>query len=168
MLPSGGHDGPIDVLTNDEKHVVGEGPTGMPATGCDTMHDARLHLFPFRDPPPLILLVESDVGVRLCVANELLDQGYEVVEGDNAGEAMSILGGRNDFDAMIADVHVDQAPGGLALVRYIARNRPGVGILITSEGNEAQPESLTIGARFLAKPFLGGALVREMRLLLAR
>ena len=54
-----------------------------------------------RTAPNLVLLVEKDLAIRLQGANELLDEGYEVVESESASEAMSILDSRDDFDAMV-------------------------------------------------------------------
>jgi DNA-binding response OmpR family regulator len=116
--------------------------------------------------PPLVLLIEADSGSRLCAANEMLDAGYEVVEGDNALEAMSILSGRDDFDALVADVDLDRAPGGLALVRWIAGTKGHVRILVTSERSEDHSELIELGARFLTRPYSDGALVRKLRILL--
>jgi DNA-binding NtrC family response regulator len=69
----------------------------------------------------------------MLAANDLLDEGYEVVETENAAEAMGILRARNDFDAVIADIDLDHAPGGLALVRHIAHSHRDMDILITSK-----------------------------------
>ena len=117
--------------------------------------------------PTLVLLVENDLTSRLRAANELLDDGYEVVESESASEAMSILEGRDDFGAMVADTDPDQAPGGLSLVRYAARHRRGMKILVSSTWADAGAELITIAASFLSKPYPTGALVGEMRLMLA-
>jgi DNA-binding response OmpR family regulator len=115
---------------------------------------------------PLVLLIEADSGSRLCAANEMLDAGYEVVEGDNALEAMRILSGRDDFDALVADIDLGRAPGGLALVRWIAGTKRHVRILVTSERSEDHSELIELGARFLTRPYSEGALVRKLGILL--
>lgn len=118
--------------------------------------------------PPLILLVETDVATRLHAANEMLDEGYEVVESDSALEATSILRGRNDFDAIIVDVSRDQGPGGLALLRYVATSHGEMDILVASDATDGPSEAEAVGAEYLAKPYANGALVSRMGLLLAR
>jgi DNA-binding NtrC family response regulator len=117
---------------------------------------------PVQAHPPLVLLIEADDGARLYAANEMLDAGYEVVEGDNALEAMSILSGRDDFNALVADVDLHRTPGGLALVRWIAGTKRHVRIIVTSEGSEAQSELIELGAGFLTRPCSDGALVRKL------
>src|ERR1044072_4078515 len=99
-----------------------------------TWRDYR-DLFAF---PPLVLLVESDAETRMHAANAMLDEGYEVVETENALEAMGVLRVRNDFDAVIADVDLDHAPGGLALVRLVARTHGDPDILVTSREDDGE------------------------------
>jgi DNA-binding NtrC family response regulator len=114
----------------------------------------------------LILLVECDLPSLLVCANELLDEGYEVIECDSAAVAMNMLNSRTDFDVMIADIDMDHAPGGLALVRYAASHLPGMKILIHSAWIDAQAESNAIAGSFLPKPYPTGALARQMQSLL--
>jgi DNA-binding NtrC family response regulator len=134
--------------------------TAFETVTVTTWRDYR-DLFAF---PPLVLLVEGDAETRMHAANAMLDEGYEVVETENAAEAMGILRARNDFDAVIADIDLDHAPGGLALVRHIACRHGDMDILITSEESEGGSEA--IGGGFLAKPYADGALISEMRFLL--
>jgi len=131
-----------------------------------TVADRRARPGDVRASPPLILLVENDAATRMHAANEMLDEGYEVVETENAVEAMGILKGRNDFDAVVADIDVDHAPGGLALVRYVAYRFEGMEILVTSPPTAGTPDP--IQCRFIARPYADGALIAEMRRLLER
>src|SRR5215207_8458017 len=128
------------------------GERGRCRTAFDTMTEATWQdhrdLMAF---PPLVLLVEGHAETRMQAANEMLDEGYEVVETENAVEAMGILRARNDFDAVIADIDPDHAPGGLALVRHIYRSFGDMNSLITSDGNDGESEA--IGSGFLAKPY---------------
>jgi CheY-like chemotaxis protein len=80
-------------------------------------------------PPPLVLLVEDDLELRLRGANELLDEGYEVVESESAVEAAKILEGRADFNVMVADVS-SGVPGILALLRFARIHRPNMAIMV--------------------------------------
>lgn len=123
-------------------------------------------ILPLRDPPYLVLLVERDLTLRGSNANQLLDEGYEIVESDSASEAKSILDGRGDFDAMIVDIDPVCAPGGLALVRDTALRRGSVKILVESDWSEARSEADAVAAAFLSKPHSRDALVRKMRALL--
>jgi len=101
---------------------------------------------------PLLLLVEGNVKNRLQIANELLDEGYEVVEAEHPGEAMSILKGRDDFDGMIADIYFGGLTADLALVRYMASERKGTRVLVLSDCDEEKAAVVATGACFLKRP----------------
>jgi hypothetical protein len=111
---------------------------------------------------PLVLLVENDLALRLRGANELLDEGYEVVESENAVEAAQILEGRGDFDVMVADVSAG-IPGIFALLRYARIHRPDMAIMVdtgwaTDPTTDFTPDDNVAAA--------DGSLVRGMRRLL--
>jgi two-component system, cell cycle response regulator CpdR len=87
----------------------------------------------FTDLPPLVLLVDGDAGTRLAIAHLLLDEGYEVVEADHAGEAMSVLGGRNDFDVLIFVAGPEGRSDGPVLAQHALRSRPGLRIVFVDD-----------------------------------
>lgn len=123
-------------------------------------------LLPLREPPVLVLLVDKNLATRKNDANQLLDEGYEVIETESASEAKGILDNRVDVDAMIVDIDPEHTPGGLALVRYAAGHHLTVKILIDSDWSEAGLEADALAADFLPKPRSAHALVRKMRRLL--
>src|SRR5260370_39707744 len=43
------------------------------------------------DPPPIVLVIEKDVLIRMSVSAYLRDCGFKVLEATGADEAMSIL-----------------------------------------------------------------------------
>jgi len=115
----------------------------------------------------LILLVESNRALRLRGANELLDEGYEVVESESAVEATKILEGRSDFDAMVADVSPG-VPGALALLRYAATHRPNMAIMIdTKWATLLEPEGAIFTLVHDGADANDGVLVRAMTRLFA-
>ena len=111
---------------------------------------------------PLILLVENDLALRLRGANELLDEGYEVVESENAVEAAQILEGRGDFDVMVADASAG-VPGILALLRYARIHRPDMAIMVDTRWATDPTTDFTLDDNVAAAD---GSLVRVMRRLL--
>lgn len=117
---------------------------------------------------PLLLLVEGNVRDRLQIANELLDEGYEVVEADHPAEAMSILKGRDDFDGMIADVCFGGGPSAdLALIRYMALERKNTKVLVVSDFDEEATAVTATGACFLKRPCSRDAFLRAVYNMLA-
>ena len=75
-----------------------------------------------------------------------------MVEAEHATEAMNILGGRNDFAAMITDMQIDGGPNGLNLLRHVSRTRPTVALVILCGEGEVPAEGETYGATMLSKP----------------
>lgn len=139
-------------------------PTGVDMSTSITIASVSYrHRHPRKPLPltssPLVLLVEHEFASRVDSANELLDEGYDIVESETASEAVSILRGRNDFDT-------NHAPGGLALVGYTANHHPSMRILVRSAWPNAQAESGAINADFLSMPYPDGELVRRMQELL--
>jgi DNA-binding response OmpR family regulator len=110
----------------------------------------------------LLLLVEGNATHRLQIANDLLDEGYEVVEADHPGEAMSILKGRNDFDGMITDVRFGGRSADLALIRYMAVERKNTKVLVVSDLDEEETAITATGAYFLKRPCTTKALLRSV------
>jgi DNA-binding NtrC family response regulator len=113
---------------------------------------------------PLILLVENDPMLRLRGANELLDEGYEVIESESASEATRILEGRCDFDAMIADVSPG-VPGILALLGYAKIHHPDMAIMVDTRWATLPTTAFT--RRDNGAEATGGTLVKAMRRLLS-
>jgi DNA-binding NtrC family response regulator len=111
---------------------------------------------------PLLILVEGNVRNRLQIANDLLDEGYEVVEAEHPGEAMSILKGRDDFDGMIADIYFGGLSSDLALLRYMASERKGTSVLVLTDCDEEKAAVAATGARFLKRPCSTKALLRSV------
>jgi DNA-binding response OmpR family regulator len=117
---------------------------------------------------PLLLLVEGNAEHRLQTANELLDEGYEVVEADNPTEAMSILKGRSDFDGIIADVYFGGSSADFTLARYVASEHSSTKVLIVADLADEESAILETGASFLKRPCSGDALLRSVRHMLAQ
>jgi DNA-binding response OmpR family regulator len=100
-----------------------------------------------------ILVVEDDDDLQFLYDKALARQGYEVTSAQNTGEAIIHLA-TDDFDAIILDINMPDAPGTKVLefkqgdVRL--RNIP---VLVVSANEKYRGETLALGARyFLVKP----------------
>jgi len=78
-----------------------------------------------------VLLVEDEAILRMVLADQLADLGYETIEAGDAGGALDVLGGGAELALMITDVDL---PGmdGRALSAEARRLRPGLGILFST------------------------------------
>lgn len=109
-----------------------------------------------------ILVVEDEFLIRMILADELRDAGYQVIEASDADEALELLRGVSP-DVIISDVRMPGSIDGLGLLAAVRQRFPRLPVIIMSA--HAQPEmALTAGAsQFVAKPFSMGTIVETVR-----
>jgi CheY-like chemotaxis protein len=78
-----------------------------------------------------VLVAEDEVLLRLMLADELREQGFQVFEAVHAEEAISILQAVR-VDAVITDLHMRTAGDGVVVANYVRAKRPGVPVILTS------------------------------------
>lgn len=64
--------------------------------------------------PKRILVVEDEPNMRLLIAEELMDAGYEVDEAENADEAVKKFG-EKQYDLVTIDIEMPGSMNGLEL-----------------------------------------------------
>lgn len=96
------------------------------------------------------LLVDDEFLVRMSTADMLTDLGYEVVEADNAEQALQIFDDRSLIDIVITD-HLMPGMTGTDLIRRVRAIRPGLPVLMVS--GYAQMEGIPADIARLTKPF---------------
>jgi CheY-like chemotaxis protein len=112
-------------------------------------------------PRHAVLIVEDEPFVRLSGADLLAGAGFEVLEAGNAGEALRILEATPEVRVVFTDVEMPGSLDGLWLARCICQRWPGIGIVVTS-GRNIRADMIPREGRFLAKPYDGQALVRQI------
>jgi CheY-like chemotaxis protein len=112
-----------------------------------------------------ILVVEDVVLVRLVVAEQLRQAGFEVIEARTADEAIRLLGAPVQIDLVFSDVHLpDSSLDGFGLAQWLTDKRPEVKVLLTS-GQVPSPGPN--GENLLVKPYQYPALIQRLRALLS-
>ncbi len=101
-----------------------------------------------------ILIVDDEPNVRLLLAREIGDRGYEVVATVDGAQAMEEMG-RGDFDVVLTDVRM---PGmdGMGLTEWIKRTRPDINVIVMTgyASIESEATGAWLGAfDYLRKPF---------------
>ncbi|MGH6812821.1 MAG: response regulator, partial [Methylocella sp.] len=112
-------------------------------------------------PRGVVLIVEDEPFVRLTGAHLLAEAGYVVLEAGNADEALRILEATPEVRVVFSDVEMPGSLDGLGLVRRVCQRWPSIGIVVTS-GHRIRAETIPREGRFLAKPYDGQALVRQI------
>ena len=116
-----------------------------------------------------ILLVEDEESVRRFARSALEEGGYTVIAAGHAQQALQALQRSTvPIDLLIADLVMPEM-GGRALVAQLRREGKRLPVLYISGYAEQTPEvseGLGDGEHFLAKPFDGSDLLRQIRQIL--
>jgi CheY-like chemotaxis protein len=98
-----------------------------------------------------VLVVEDDPILRFLVGDSLDFDGFEVRTAGSGDEALALLEGGQAFDAVVSDIDMPGSTNGVALARWILRERPHSPVILTS-GHRPRAEELPAGVTFLPKP----------------
>ena len=66
-----------------------------------------------------MLIVEDEWLIRMNTMEALEAAGFEVVEAENADEAIAILTARTDINLVLTDVHMPGSMDGLKLAHFV-------------------------------------------------
>lgn len=100
-----------------------------------------------------VLVVDDEFLIRWSLREQLVAEGFGVVEAESATAARAALEG-HAVDAIVLDVRLPDADG-LVLLRELLARHPLPIVLITAHGEaDLAAEALAAGARaFMRKPF---------------
>jgi CheY-like chemotaxis protein len=116
---------------------------------------------PERAAPPVVLVVEDEVVLRMAVCAHLRETGYVVIEAVDAGEAVELVAANKSIALIFSDINMPGPADGNDLAAWIAVRHPDVKVLLTSgiarEG----------GPPFIGKPYSFVELQRRIETMLA-
>lgn len=101
--------------------------------------------------PPVILLVEDDVLVRLATAELLRDEGYTVLEAVNGSEALALMETGHPLDLVITDIRMPGDIDGMKLSAEVKSMRANLPVMLFS--SHLPDEGSHCGDAFLHKPY---------------
>ena len=103
------------------------------------------------DSVTTILIVEDEALVRTLLADELRDQGAQVLEAGDAVEALDLLTRSGPIDLVFSDIHMPGEFDGLELAMRIQAQFPDVLVMLTSghRGHEIKGGRIN----FIQKPY---------------
>lgn len=114
-------------------------------------------------PAPLILVVEDEELLRLNAADILEEQGYRVVEADNADAALKVLEARDDVRLLFTDIQMPGSLDGLDLARQVHVRWPRILLVITSGRSLPERSKIPDDSRFVAKPYQARKLLSQFK-----
>jgi CheY-like chemotaxis protein len=116
-----------------------------------------------------ILLVEDEPLIRMDIAFDLRERGFEVVESARAMEALDLLATRSiPVALLLTDVQMPGEMDGLDLVRWTREHRREIVVSVMSASREAVSHALAFCAPSLVflKPVHSGAMAEAFEAVL--
>lgn len=110
-----------------------------------------------------VRVVEDEALVRIDIADQLSDAGYEVIEAASASEAIEILEKNDTIRLVFTDVDMPGTMDGLALAAAVADRWPPVRIIVTSGHRIVDIIDLPDGSMFFSKPYRAGEIIKSMQ-----
>jgi signal transduction histidine kinase len=115
-----------------------------------------------------LLFVEDDVMIAEVVASALTGAGFQVVHARSGDQALALLRGGTDFDAVFSDVVMPGSISGIQLAETLAVEFPRTPVVLASgyAGDVAGVDSLA--RTVLTKPYSVQSVIRALVEALAR
>jgi CheY-like chemotaxis protein len=119
-----------------------------------------------RDNRPTVLVVEDEVLIRIMVADELRDHGFNVVETSNADEALSVLQSQVPVDLLFTDLNMPGQVDALFLATFVRASYPTMKLVIAS-GQPVGEYLRDVAHATFSKPYDAAVVASRVKALLA-
>ena len=116
----------------------------------------------------VVLVVEDEAIIRMGAVQMLEEAGFDVVEADNAHDAVSILERRNDVCAIFTDINMPGTIDGMRLARMVRDRWPPIHLIVTSGLTSSNDDRLPPGVKFIRKPYDPKHVIATLRELLGK
>jgi CheY-like chemotaxis protein len=113
--------------------------------------------------PPVILVVEDEMLLRMRAVDMVEDAGYVPVEAVDADEALAILQSRSDIALLFTDIQMPGSMSGLELALAVHERWPQIKIILASGQLKLTKGDIPENSRFFGKPLDSGDMVAEIR-----
>lgn len=98
-------------------------------------------------------MVEDEALLLLCVASDLRNAGFRVLEASNADQAVKFLESDCEIQVLFTDVDMPGSIDGLRLSAMVANRWPPIKIIVTSGKRIPSDGVLPANALFIPKPY---------------
>jgi len=115
---------------------------------------------------PTVLFVEDQPMVRYTLAQQLSDEGFEVVECATGEDAVALLATGAEVDALVTDLRLPGTIDGWDVAEAARELRPDLPVVYVSAYSYATPRRV-IGSVMLDKPCPAQAVIGALDDLLA-
>jgi CheY-like chemotaxis protein len=111
----------------------------------------------------VVLVVDDEVFARLLAVQIFLDQGFTVLEAEDAEQAIEVLDRNDDIGLLFTDISMPGDMDGLRLIDHVREQRPQVRCISTSGRVEPNLGAIPGTVRFLAKPYTAFTLMEAIQ-----
>ena len=112
--------------------------------------------------PPIVLVVEDEMLLRMRVVDMVEDAGYISLEAVDADEALGILKSRSDIALLFTDIQMPGSMNGLELAHAVHTRWPPIKIILASGQLHLSSADIPPDSRFFGKPLKSGEMIAEM------
>jgi two-component sensor histidine kinase/ActR/RegA family two-component response regulator len=113
--------------------------------------------------PPIVLVVEDEMILRMRAVNIVEDAGFNAVEAVNADEALSILESRSDISLLFSDIQMPGTMDGLKLAQAVHHRWPSIKIILVSGQVKPSDDDKPEDSRFFGKPMEVKQMIAELQ-----
>lgn len=113
--------------------------------------------------PPVVLVVEDEMLLRMRAVDMVEDAGYTPVEAADADEAVAILESRSDIALMLTDVQMPGSMDGLKLAHAVHERWPPIKIILVSGQLRLENSDIPVDSRFFGKPLAAKEMIAELQ-----
>ena len=116
-----------------------------------------------------ILVVDSEVLIRMVIAQYLRDCGYRVIEAATTDEAVAVLNHPElAVDVVFSDAETPGEIDAFGLARWVRENKPGTNMILTADPARASDAAADLceAGPLLRKPYEPQTLLDRIRRLL--
>lgn len=103
-------------------------------------------------PYPRVLVVEDEFLIRLTLAEALGDEGFEVLEAENADDALPLLRADPAIRLLLTDIQLPGALNGRGLAQKARESMPNLPIIFMS-GRPDSSDAPSACCVYIAKPY---------------
>jgi CheY-like chemotaxis protein len=113
--------------------------------------------------PPVVLVVEDEMLLRMRTVDMVEDAGFTSVEAVDADDAVAILESRSDIALLFTDIQMPGSMDGLKLAHAVHERWPPIKIILVSGQLKLANIDIPADSRFFGKPLEAREMIVEMQ-----
>jgi CheY-like chemotaxis protein len=113
--------------------------------------------------PPVVLVVEDEMLLRMRTVDMVEDAGFTSVEAVDADDAVAILESRSDIALLFTDIQMPGSMDGLKLAHAVHERWPPIKIIVVSGQLKLASIDIPADSRFFGKPLEAREMIVEMQ-----